>query len=151
MPPQPGGEEAALKGLKTLLLCSAFCSSGAVTGALALFDSFPDRKALFPEHRLGSARVQCRPWFCTYWVLLEFLTLKRCMPQFSCGEREGTSCHPALPGSMGGWALPHSSGEGPVPFQAVPAPRQLPLPSDTLPSSPPEGAGRHLNLFTLAG
>lgn len=66
------------------------------------------------------------------------------------GER-GTSCHPALPGSTGGCALPHSSGEGPVPFQAVPAPEQLPLPSDTLPSSPPEGAGRHLNPFTLAG
>lgn len=41
--------------------------------------------------------------------------------------------------------------KGPVPFQGVPAPRQLPLPSDTLPSSPPEGAGRHLNPFALAG
>lgn len=30
------------------------------------------------------------------------------------GERG--ACHLALPGSMGGWALPHSSAEGPVPF-----------------------------------
>lgn len=66
------------------------------------------------------------------------------------GER-GQECHPALPGSTLGWALPHSSREGSVPFQSVPAPQQLPLPSDTLPSSPPEGSGRHLNPFTLSG
>lgn len=67
------------------------------------------------------------------------------------GERGAAVTLHYPPGSTGGWALPHSSGEGSVPFQGVPAPRQLPLPSDTLPSSPPEAAGRHLNPFALAG
>lgn len=150
VPPQPGGEGAALKGPKALLLCSAFCSSAAITGALALLDSFPDRKALFPEHRLGSARVQYRPWFCTYWLLLAFFTLKRCMPQSSCGEREDqlSLCTPWQHRGLGTAPL---FWRGDCAFQAVLAPQQLPLPSDTLPSSPPEGAGRHLNPFTLAG
>lgn len=129
-------------GVSWLPCCSLQLSAaqGGITGALELFGSSPAGKALSPEHRLGSAGLQCRPWFCTYWLLLEFFTLKRCMPQFSCGERErgrAVTLH-------GGLALPHSSGEGLEPFQGVPAPWQLPLPSDPLPSCPAEDAGRHI-------
>uniref|UniRef100_A0A8D2NCR3 Hyperpolarization activated cyclic nucleotide gated potassium and sodium channel 2 n=1 Tax=Zonotrichia albicollis TaxID=44394 RepID=A0A8D2NCR3_ZONAL len=54
--------------------------------------------------------------------------------------REGTSV------TLLGWALPHSCA-----FPDCPSTTAVPLPSDTLPSSPPEGSGRHLNPFTLSG
>lgn len=75
------------------------CSSAGFQGGCQEL-GHTEGKALSPEWGLGTAGAWCRAQFHTYWLALELFTLKFCMLQASCRQRESASEATEHPGSI---------------------------------------------------